>query len=190
MTITSDQDDAPEFIAELQNLAGGLLRTYAPPTVVIIKIDNWFGPKWLKFSGKALGALGVWKKRLTIPPFVPNRVVSQQTFAGSSYDEVVGRKPIHIPTKGMMTLKRYVADVAPGAAILWYSGRSGKSSQGSMMAHVPTPEDYLPLYVGWVKRDSWRIIKTIGITAEDVYRLGRQESGPAADQRRYISPSA
>jgi hypothetical protein len=189
MTITSDQDDAPEFIAELQSLADGLLRAYAPPTVVIIKIDNWFGPKWLKFSGKALGALGVWKKRLTIPPFVPNRVVSQRAFVGSSHDEVVARKAIHIPTKGMMTLKRYVADVAPGAAIIWYSGCSGKSGQGSMMAHVPTSDDYLPLYVRWVNRDSWQLTQTVGITAEDVRRLSRIESVPSADQHCDASPS-
>jgi hypothetical protein len=189
MTITSDQDDAPKFIAEVQNLVDGLLRTYAPPAVVILKINNWFGPRWLKFSGKALGALGVWKKRLTIPPFVPNRVVSQVTYAGASYDEIVVRNPIHIRTKGMMTLKRYVEDVAPGAAIIWYSGRSGKSGQGSMMAYVPSTDDYLPLYVRWVIRDSWRVSQAIGITAEDVLRLSQSVSVPFVDPIRDASPS-
>jgi hypothetical protein len=190
MTITSDEDDAPKFIAKVQDLADGLLRTHAPPAVVIIKIDNWFGPKWLKFSGKALGALGVWKKRLTIPPFVPNRVLSQATYAGASYDEIVVRKPIHVPTKGMMTLKRYVADVAPGVAIIWYSGRSGKSGQGSMMAYVPTTDDYLPLYVRWVIRDSWRVSQAIGIAAEDVLRLSQPEGVPFVHPVRDASPSA
>lgn len=176
MTITSDQDDAPEFIAEAQSLLDGLIRTYSPPTFAVIKIDNWFGPKWLNFSGKALRALGVWKKRLTIPPFVPNRVVSQRTFVAASYDEVVGGKPIHVRTKGMMTLKRYVADVAPGAAIVWYSGRSGKSGQGSMMAHVPTSDDYLRLYVRWVNRGSWRVTQTIGITVAEVLKFSKPKA--------------
>lgn len=70
MKIEPDQDDACEFIAEVQVLAQGLLLTYAPPVVIVIKIKNWFGARWLNFSGKALGALGIWKTRLTIPPFV------------------------------------------------------------------------------------------------------------------------
>ena len=89
MRIRPDQDDAADFIAEVQGLVDGLLRHYAPRTVVLIKIDNFFGSRWLRFSGKALGALGVWKKRLNVPPFVPNRVVSQLTFAGPLYDEAV-----------------------------------------------------------------------------------------------------
>jgi hypothetical protein len=32
------------------------------------------------FSGKALGALGVRKKKLTLPPFIPSRVVSSVGF--------------------------------------------------------------------------------------------------------------
>jgi hypothetical protein len=38
----------------------------------VVKIDNWFGKRWLGFSGKALGALGVRKKKLTLPPFHPH----------------------------------------------------------------------------------------------------------------------
>jgi hypothetical protein len=138
MTITPDEDDALEFTAEVQSLMDGLLRTHAPSSLSVVKIDNWFGPRWLNFSGKALGALGIWKTRLTIPPFVPNRVVWQRTFLGPSYDDLVDAKPIHIKTKSMKALKRYVAEVAPGVAIVWYSGNSAKSGQGSMMVHVPT----------------------------------------------------
>ena len=28
----------------------------------VVKIDNWFGKRWLGFSGKALGALGVRRR--------------------------------------------------------------------------------------------------------------------------------
>ena len=46
----------------------------------LVKIDNWFGKRWLGFSGKALGALGVRKEKLTLPPFIPSRLVSQRRF--------------------------------------------------------------------------------------------------------------
>jgi hypothetical protein len=166
----------------VQALADGLLRTYAPPSVVVIKIDNFFGPRWLRFSGKGLGKVGVWKLRLTVPPFVPHRVVKQEAFVGPTYDQITIAKPIHIETKSTNALKRYVAEIAPQAVIVWYSGKSNESGQGAMMAHVPTPDGYWPLYVRWVNRDSWRVIESLEITAEDVDRLSRAEkAAPAVD---------
>jgi hypothetical protein len=189
MTIACDHADSPEFIAQVQTLADGLLRTHTPPVLIVVKIDNWFGPRWLRFSGKVLGALGVRKSRLTVPPFVPNRVVSQLKFVGPLYDEVVRTKPIHVQTGSTTALQRYVADVAPGAMIVWYSGHSNKSGQGSMMAYVPTPGEYWPLYVRWANRDSWRVVETIEITSEDVHRLSRQDPMPTADRLSDASPT-
>src|ERR1700730_2686694 len=39
-----------------------------PETLVLIKIDNYFGSKWLGFSGKALGALRGLAQSLLSPP--------------------------------------------------------------------------------------------------------------------------
>jgi len=166
MRFVPDNDDAPEFLAEVQALTDGLLQAFAPPAIVVIKIDNYFGKKWLHFSGKALGAVGVWKKRLNVPPFVPNRVVSQSAFTGRTYDEAISTNPIHIHTESTNALRRYVADVAHGSAIVWYSGQSKKSGHGSMMAHFPTADGYWPLYVHWVNRGSWRVVESFEITYE------------------------
>ena len=94
MQLIPEVDDAPGFLSQVQALADGLLRSFHPSSVVVIKIDNFFGSKWLHFSGKALGALGVWKKRLNIPPFVPERVVWQRAFTGSKYEEPISVKPL------------------------------------------------------------------------------------------------
>src|SRR5208283_2277291 len=82
MTITPSVDDAPAFVEAVRALTVGLLCTYAPPSVIVIKIDNFFGWRWLRFSGKWLGLLSIRNKKLNVPPFVPNRVVSQKTFIG------------------------------------------------------------------------------------------------------------
>ena len=66
----------------------------------------------------------------------------------------------------MNALRRYVADVAHGSAIVWYSGQSKKSGHGSMMAHFPTADGYWPLYVHWVNRGSWRVVESFGISYE------------------------
>jgi len=170
MRFAADDDDAPEFLAEVQALTDGLLRAFAPPSIVVIKIDNYFGKKWLHFSGKlrfsAKAAVGVWKKSLNVPPFVPNRVVSQSVFAGLAYDEAISTNPIHIHTESKNALRRYVADVAHGSAIVWYSGQSKNSGHGSMMAHFPTADGYWPLYVHWVNRGSWRVVESFEINYE------------------------
>ena len=95
MKMTPEFDDAPDFIGHVEQVVNGVVRRHLPETLVLIKINNWFGSKWLGFSGKALGALGVWNKprnepadNIRIPPFVPSRVVSQRSFAAPTYEEV------------------------------------------------------------------------------------------------------
>ncbi|HEY1937489.1 MAG TPA: hypothetical protein VGJ33_06120 [Candidatus Angelobacter sp.] len=84
MNIIPGSDDSPEFINEINTTLNGVLRSTAPQEFTLVKIDGWFGPKWLSFSGKVLGALPVWKDNLTVPPFVPNRVITQRTFLASN----------------------------------------------------------------------------------------------------------
>src|SRR5690349_19533022 len=50
--IVSQAGDAPRFIHIVQNLAVGVAREQQPKRVYVIRIDNWFGPKWLNFAGK------------------------------------------------------------------------------------------------------------------------------------------
>ena len=182
MTITPSVDDAPAFVEAVRALTVGLLCTYAPPSVIVIKIDNFFGWRWLRFSGKWLGLLSIRNKKLNVPPFAPNRVVSQKTFIGPTYDEASIGEPIHIKTEGRNGLRRYIADVAHDALVVWYSGNSNSSGQGALMAYVPNADDYWPIYVRWAKRDSWRVVEAIEITAQVVERLSRPESVPGAVQ--------
>src|ERR1035441_403754 len=60
MKITPEIDDSPDFVRQVEQVVNGVICLHAPETLVLIKIDNYFGSKWLGFSGKALGALGVW----------------------------------------------------------------------------------------------------------------------------------
>lgn len=171
MQLIPDVDDAPGFLSRVQAVTDGLLRSLRPSSIVVIKIDNFFSSKWLRFSGKSLGAIGVWKERLNIPPFVPDRVLSQRAYAGVLYDELISVRPLHVHTESVTALLRYTADIAKGAAIIWYSGRSLKSGQGAMMAHFPTIEGYWPIYVRWNNRGSWKVVESHEISVEEIRRL-------------------
>jgi hypothetical protein len=75
--VTTQQGDSAEFMGKARALAIGVARDSEPARLYVIRIDNWFGPRWMLFAGKAIGLVGVHKTRLHIPPFVPSRVVEQ-----------------------------------------------------------------------------------------------------------------
>jgi hypothetical protein len=175
MNIVPDIDDAPEFIAEINAILNGVLKMTAPQEFILIKIDGWFGPKWLAFSGKVIGVIPIWEDKLTIPPFVPNRVMTQHAFSGPDYKEELLRQPIHKKLESVFALQRQVASVVGNAALAWYSGDSLRNRRGSLMTYLPSGEEYWPWYANWDKGESWRIAQTKQITPEQLSTF--QESG-------------
>ena len=86
-------DDDPEFVRRVELTVNGILRSHSPASLAVIKIDNWFGARWLGFSGKFGGIAGFTlkpsfrtRKRLRIPLFVPERVVFQRRFSGPEFE--------------------------------------------------------------------------------------------------------
>ncbi len=173
VTIQPDADDASEFVGKVEALANGILRRYEPPALIVIKINNWFSVRWLRFSGKVLGALGVWNRdaALSIPPFIPNRVVSQRKFCAPSYCEIGAGKQIHIKIESTQATLRRVSAVAGGAALVWYSGGSAQSRRGAVMAYVPVGETYIPWYTGWVEKEQWTLAQPKEISEQEVVNL-------------------
>jgi hypothetical protein len=183
MNIQPQPDDAPEFVNLVENAVNGILHRYSPPTLVLIKIDNWFGSRWLGFRGKFIGAAGVTNnvnKRplddIAIPPFVPERVVSQRRFIAPHFDEVEAGESIqkHIPSR--LALRRNAALAAPDNALIWYSGNSKANGRGSLMAYLPLDSTYWPWFVDLEKSDPWRITEIRGIKAGDFTRLVEQQA--------------
>ena len=180
MTIEAERDDAPEFASLVERIVRNLTVRQRPDSFVVIKIDNWFGSNWLGFSGKALGAVGVHHlpESLRIPPFVPNRVVSQRRFFAPHYDETDSGKPIHANVESTVALLRKAATVAPNAALAWYSGNSSANGRGAVMAYLPVSGSYWPWYAGWQKQELWRLTETWNIKREELLQIIEQEKAP------------
>jgi len=183
MNVTPEVDDAPDFTSYVERMANGVSCRHGPDTIVLIKIDNWFGSNWLGFSGKALGALGVWNKPRNMPadnirttPFVPARVVSQRRFVSPSYEEVSSGKPIHIRVPSNRALLRKAATTEPKAALVWYSGNSQTTGRGVVMAYVPVGDSYWPWYAALETRGSWCVTVTWDIKREDLLKLMDQRA--------------
>ncbi len=64
--------------------------------------------KWLNFSGKVLGALGVWNRSFTIPPFHPNRIKAQTVYRLSQQKEYeqIQAPPLHVTQSSSQNLNR------------------------------------------------------------------------------------
>lgn len=97
---SKQQEDSAEFMRKTQALVVGVARDYEPARLYVVRIDNWFGPKWMHFAGKStVGkgfAIGVHKTILHVPPFVPHRAVAERVFAGPSFNEAVIKPPLHV----------------------------------------------------------------------------------------------
>jgi hypothetical protein len=171
MQIVTQDDDAPGFVSEVRSCVLGIVRCYRPAEFFLIKTDNWFGANWLGFSGKAAGQIGVWKKKLTVPPFVPHRILWEQRYLAPHYKRAPIRNLVHIHTSGERAQKRYASGVAPNASLFWYSGGSRSTGRGAMLAYLLVEHSYWAWYASWAFRDAWKIVKTCGATTEEIAEI-------------------
>jgi hypothetical protein len=183
MEITPQFDDDPEFIRQVDQAVNGILCRCSPASLALIKIDNWFGARWLGFSGKALGLVGLTiipsyrdRKHLRVPPFVPDRVVSQRRFVGPAFEEIDAGKPVHKHIPASSALRRVVAIEEPDVAFAWFSGKTKTTDRGALMMYIPAGDAYWAWYAELQRGEPWRITKAWEIKHEDLSRLMEETS--------------
>jgi hypothetical protein len=172
ITLATDQTDDAALIGIVNQIICGAVVRHQPKEVGIFKIDHWFDHKWMAFSGKTLGALGVWNKKLTIPPFVANRIVNQWHY---KRDEISGAYQLTDPGTNIHhqgwaaeNLHRFVNQVAPNSALFWYSGNTLATGRGSLMGYIPVEDDIWPWFLAFVRQDGWRIARRKSIHEYEV----------------------
>lgn len=168
--------DAPGFLLVVERAVGALLARHPTEKVRLVSVDNWFGPKWLGFAAKLVGALGVWREAsgLTVPPFVPNRIVGEQLWAGDpvgGYRRIETGASLHRQQPSCNNLARRIAEVAPGELVVWFSGNSARNGRGSMMAYVPQRDGYLALHAQWTASPDWVLAQVKGMARDDFAAL-------------------
>jgi hypothetical protein len=170
-------DDAG-FIHLVTRTAEIVVKRYPPSALYVLRINNWFDAKWVGFSGKVLGAVPFWQRDVTLPPFVPNRVESQQYWEHDSgkFISIDAIKPLHRRQPSNSNLQRRLADVAPGASFIWYSGKTAANSRGSMMVYIADRDSYWTWYAGLKKADEWRPILLKGIAEAEFASFWAAES--------------
>jgi hypothetical protein len=137
-----DERDDIEFVHQLRLIVAGVLLAFQPREVYLVKIDNWFGDRWLGFSHKLMGAAGVhYRHTLRVPPFVPARVVYERHFRRVEDGEYVAAgtmSQLHVEQSSEANARRLMSAVCANAAVFWWSGETRANQRGALMAYLPT----------------------------------------------------
>ena len=182
-----DTEDA-DFVGLLNSLVGGIVKSEKPEGIWIIQIDNWFDHRWLRFSGVGSvefrfpafmnrddAALNeFFQDKVTFPPFPPNRIIAQWSFArvGEKYVEVPSRVP-HRSEKqrSVANLQKRVQDFSRSASFVWYSGNTVANGQGSVMVYNVVRGEVQCWFAAFKRQQDWKLHATKGARREDVERL-------------------
>ena len=118
-----------------RDVLGHGLAFHRPVIARLVRVDNWFGQRWLGFSGKVLGAFGVGKSRAchSTVRAIPNRfrefVADERSPCGC------GRRntnPCHKRMPSAENLERFFDLHCPETLAVWFSSRSLHNGRGAI----------------------------------------------------------
>ena len=194
VSIPSELTDDNDFIDLLNSLLRGLLVQQTPEQLWVVKIDNWFDHKWLRYSGNGSVAskfpaswsssfmdrfasvkAEFWQGKLTFPPFAPDRVVGQWSFLYSDQGYVEAPLP-KLPhgesrRRSHANLHKRAEDFVTSASFVWYSGNTLKNGRGSVMVYNIGPPQPVCWFAAFARDSEWTLKRTKGVDKEQVSRL-------------------
>jgi hypothetical protein len=178
LPITHMKGESAGFLAMVNCIVSNLVRQFRPADIFVIRTDSWFDHKWLGFSGKILGVVGVSNQRLTSPPFVPNRVISQEVYSldkQTSRYKLVQVPPLHLTQPSKENLNRFIDQVTNSGLFIWFSGDPESSSVGSIMVYAIADGSRSAWYASFKKKIDWQVNKVSGLSKSELLHLS---SGP------------
>lgn len=172
VVLTKSESEDESFVHTVQNIINKAVVSCQPEEIYVVKIDNWFDHKWLEFSGKTLGLLGVWLRDLRIPPFVPDRVIAELHFKKIEQRyELQQENSLHIYQASEENALRKIKLIADSAIFIWYSANTNASSQASFMFYQVENDAENAWYASFVKKESWQLNRTRNISRSEVLAL-------------------
>ena len=175
-------DDDAAFVMVAQRLIHGAVETNGRCSFYVVKVDNWFGPKWLGFDHKILGIAGVFEvdgasPRL-VPPFTPSRIVSTRYYAPESPEGFRGRHAtLHRRQTSEDNSRQKLKHIMPADGAFWWSGSSRDNGRGAVMAYLPGLGGHIGWYAGFKRvahptldsaGDDWSSTQLRGIARKEI----------------------
>jgi len=171
--ILPKNDDDVAFTRIVSQILNNSISVFAPSEIYVVQVDRRFDYKWMGFSNKFLGALGVWHLRdLRIPPFVPETIVEELHFQRAGRDYI--RKEadaLHIHQTSEDNKYRKIKHISNSAIFLWYSGETRINSQGSLMFYSVRNGLQTCWFASFVRNREWQVRGTQQISVGEVKSL-------------------
>jgi hypothetical protein len=197
MKLLTKPNDDVQFVELVNHIISALISGSFPEEIFVMKIDNWFDHKWLKFSGIGRVRFGdfgrdidtaldpFWQDKITFPPFTPKRVIEEYYFLRDEDDG--GYSPsTHAPhihdrklAPSCNNLHKRIVDFTDSAILVWFSSNTKANLRGSIMVYEVRGSGIHAWYAGLSKGEGeWRILQTKGIPREQVQSLMKQNVSP------------
>lgn len=180
--IKVENGDAPEFIDIVNTLMENLIFQHSVKEIIFVKIKNWFDHKWLNYSGKTVvahdfGGLNgftdaalssVWRDKISIPPFNPNRVIYSKFVVGEITRNKKIKKAIHQYRSSNANIHNRIEEYTSDGLVVWFSSNTKTNDRGSIMMYRVQSNQVHTWYATVEKKDGWKITKAKGISLAEL----------------------
>jgi hypothetical protein len=175
--------DANDFIISLNKIVGKFIDEMDINEICLIRIKNWFDHKWLNYSGKSVieyrGGGGLidsslnneWREKITVPPFNPNRVLSELFFRIEPTDNKMFEKNLHTKKDSNDNIHNRISAYTKSGMFVWYSSNTEINQKGSLMIYIVQADNIKTFYVSFVNNNGWKINQTKNIFAAELENI-------------------
>ncbi len=154
LSMDSEPDDDPAFVAFVEKLIVGALAAGDTEHAAIIKIDNWFDDKWAAFGGQLRDYSGF--AQYAFLPQYPVRRFSGKALPPFARSRVSYLLTIGQPEKNL-------------ASVFYFSGNTNANLRGSFLAsEFDDSSCRYDWYVGFTKIEDWQMIRQKNISRSAV----------------------
>jgi len=178
--ITARDGDAQGFIKSINKILLGLIEKFQINEVCLVRIKNWFDHKWLNYSGKSVvqyhgggGLVDVslnneWRQKITVPPFNPNRVLSETFFRMEPTGNKMFEKPLHISKDSNDNIHNRISLYSKNGLFVWYSSDTEHNQKGSLMIYRVQDATVSTFYASFENSNGWKIKHTKDIPVSEL----------------------
>jgi hypothetical protein len=172
-------EDATGFVEYANRLLAGLAASCSAERMLVSRVDGWFDDKWLGFSGKTLGAVGVHDQEPRVPPFVAHRLVASVMWSrqaqGWTRDDAIPDSIYHDGWAAENLPERRRFDmVVPNTTGVWISSGAARDRRAAVLVYASNDGEISPFYVGFEIDDEVRPRRLKGVSAESLAGLARR----------------
>ena len=176
-----DDTDAEGFKEIIETIVINLIETFDPDEVSIVRIKNWFDHKWLNYSGKQILKYDTkthpaipfvlepyWHKEITVPPFNPNRVLSESRHRKEGIEDSLFEEALHRFQWSTENRSNLITRRINNGLCVWVSSNSETNRQGSLMVYQIKNSEIQSWYASIEEKGEWKVTKTKGIDKNQV----------------------